>query len=339
MKDIIETLHSSPRLSEKTNIEGIWNFFPQFTRVEGKDVYLGDDAAAIDYNGNYLLLAAEGVYQPLLKSNPYLAGRTSVLTNVNDIYSMGGRPLAVLDVLSSSGVEEINQILSGIYYNATRYNVPVIGGHLSSESNESTLAVFILGRANKLLSSFNAKEGDDLVLVTSSTGRFYSKFNFWDSSGQLSERELIEHLEILPQLAEEELADAAKDVSMAGAIGSILMLLECSQKGAEIYIDNIFTPSGVGLHDWLLTFPSYGFVLALRVEKTLMVQKKFRDLGLLCEKIGKVHADQKVYFKDKDDEKELFWDLGQRPYMGIGKSNSKKVINGQAKRENRTDRC
>ena len=328
MKNLIKTLRSSPRLSEKTNLSNIWKNFPKFPIIEGKDVSLGDDAAAIEHDGHYLLLAAEGVYQPLLQSNPHLAGRTSVLTNVNDIYSMGGRPIAVLDVLFSSSVEQVNQVLSGIYENASRYNVPVVGGHLNIESKNSALAVFIVGKAKKLLSSFNAREGDDLVLVTNKTGKFYSEYKFWDSSSELSDSEVVRQLEILPLLAEEGAADSAKDVSMAGAIGSILMLLECSEKGAEIFIDDISTPNGIELEDWLLTFPSYGFVLSLRTDKTAKVHENFNKLGLLCEKIGKVNAEQKVYFTGEEGVREIFWDLQQQSFLGFNKSDSKKVING-----------
>ena len=44
-------------------------------------------------------------------------------------------------------------------------------------------------------------------------------------------------LELLPQLAEDGLCDAAKDISMAGTLGTALMLLECSQVGARIDLD------------------------------------------------------------------------------------------------------
>ena len=316
MGELIRLLRYSARLNEKTNIADVWNFFPRFAVVGGKQVRLGDDAAAIEHDGgSYLLAAAESVYRPLLKSNPCLAGKTSVLTNVNDIYSMGGRPLAILDVLCSADVGETDEILSGIRDNAERYNVPVIGGHLSAEAGESTLAVFILGKATRLLSSFNASEGDDLVMAVGGKGKFYPGFNFWDSSSVLSKTDALRHLEILPELAEEELADAAKDISMAGAVGSVLMLLECSRKGAEIHVDDIPTPSGVGLTEWLVTFPSYGFVLSLRAEKTARVRRKFRDHGLLCEKIGEVRAERKVYFKNRDNHRELFWDLEPGYYM------------------------
>ena len=134
----------------------------------------------------------------------------------------------------------------GIYDNAERYNVPVIGGHLSGEASELTLAVFILGKARKLLSSFNAREGDDLVMVVGGEGRFYSGFNFWDSSSGLTKTDALRHLEILPELAEEKLADAAKTSAWLALSVLVLMLLECSRKGAEIHIDDIPVPRASG---------------------------------------------------------------------------------------------
>ncbi|MGH7806548.1 MAG: AIR synthase related protein, partial [Thermodesulfobacteriota bacterium] len=133
MQDLISALRSSPRLNQKRKLQALWGLLPQVCQVNSSDVILGDDAAAIKTQDGYLLLAAEGIYPLLLKSNPYLAGRTSVLTNVNDIFAMGGRPLAVLDVLFGSDVEEVKEVLRGIRDNASRYSVPVVGGHLTEE--------------------------------------------------------------------------------------------------------------------------------------------------------------------------------------------------------------
>ena len=159
-------------------------------------------------------------------------------------------------------------------------------------------------------------------------GKYYSNYKFWDSSSELSNRRLIRELEVLPELAEEELADSAKDVSMAGVIGSILMLLECSEKGADIYIDNFSLPSGVKLDDWLLTFPSYGFILATRADKTERVEQKFKNLGLQCEKIGKVKDDRKINFISGNGSSEIFWDFKRQSYIGLNSPGPMKVING-----------
>ena len=106
MRELIESLKSSEGLVQKKAISDIWKYLPTTSNINGEEVLLGDDAAAIKSDDHYLLIAGEGVYHPLLKSNPYLAGRTSVLANVNDIYSMGGRPIAIVDVLSSSNNNE-----------------------------------------------------------------------------------------------------------------------------------------------------------------------------------------------------------------------------------------
>jgi len=317
MQELISALRSSPRLTQKGKLKNLWHLVPQVSQVDGNDVILGDDAAAIKTQDGYLLLAGEGVYPPLLKSNPYLAGRTSVLTNVNDIYAMGGRPLAIVDVLFGSDLEEVNEVLRGISENASRYNVPVVGGHLTQEIGFSSLSVFILGRAENLLSGFNAEVDDDLVFVSNFNGGFYSGFNFWDSSSNLSGEEAIRQLELLPQLAEEGLADTAKDVSMAGLIGSTLMLLEGSGKGAEIYVDKVPAPFEVPLKEWFLTFPSFGFILSLRPNNTLKVKERFRKLDLVCERIGKVISGHHLFFVSDTGERNLFWDLSVEPLIGL----------------------
>src|ERR1700758_4705461 len=163
MQELISALRSSPRLNQKRRLKNLWHLLPQVSKVQGNDVIIGDDAASIKTQDGYLLLAAEGVFPPLLKSNPYLAGRTSVLTNINDIYAMGGRPLAIVDVLFTSDSREFSEVIRGIRDNAYRYKVPVVGGHLTEDADFSSLSVSILGRAKRLLSGFYADVDDDLI--------------------------------------------------------------------------------------------------------------------------------------------------------------------------------
>ena len=48
---------------------------------------------------------------------------------------------------------------------------------------------------------------------------------------------------------------AAKDVSMAGLVGSLAMLLEPNRLGVEVDLDLLPVPAGVPLGDWLGCFP------------------------------------------------------------------------------------
>ena len=327
MQNLIRILKSSTRLVQKQYLAGLWRYFPLSPRIDGNDILLGDDAAAIKSGDGYLLLAAEGVYQPLLDSNPYLAGRTSVLTNVNDIYAMGGRPVALVDVIFSRDEASAGEVLRGIRDNAERYGVPVVGGHTTLDAESGSLSVFILGKAGRLLSGFGALEGDDIIFASGLEGKFYPEFNFWDSSSGLAEGALRRQLEILPELAEGGLADAAKDVSMAGLIGSALMMLEGSKAGAEIYLDRIPAPEDVPLQKWLLTFPSYGFVISSRPEKTQDIKDRFGEAGLVCETIGRVINDSRVFFTD-GGEKAVFWNFNEEPLIGVNPSGTAQVDNG-----------
>jgi AIR synthase-related protein len=315
--ELISRLRGSLWLTQKRELQRLWRVLPQTCNVDGEEVLIGDDAAALRTADGYLLLAAEGVYPPLLESDPYMAGRASVLANVNDIYAMGGRPTAILDVLFSRDDDEAELVLKGIQDNAARYKVPVLGGHLSPGAEGSALSVFILGKGRALLSSFNALPGDQLVFVFASEGRFLNGYKFWDSSSRLPDHQVLEQLELLPRVAEEGLADTAKDVSMAGLIGTALMLLEGSGVGAEIDLEKVPRPSEGPLEHWLLTFPSFGFLLSLRSASAPRVRALFRGAGLTCETIGEVTKDRRVFFVSPAGARKLFWDFNDSSLVGI----------------------
>lgn len=96
----------------------------------------------------YLLLAAEGMWPLLVETEPWFAGWCAVLTNVSDIYAMGGRPIAVVDTLWSQSVSATQSLCDGMKAAAQVYNVPIVGGHTNSRSPYNALSVAILGRAN-----------------------------------------------------------------------------------------------------------------------------------------------------------------------------------------------
>jgi hypothetical protein len=96
----------------------------------------GDDAAVIPLKDEYLLLAADGMMTRLLQNEPYAAGKASVMVTVNDIYSMGGRPLAMVNVLASGDPEHRSKVIDGIRKGCEKLNVPMVGGHLHPDAPE-----------------------------------------------------------------------------------------------------------------------------------------------------------------------------------------------------------
>jgi AIR synthase-related protein len=279
-------------------------------------VAVGDDCAAIrDANGEgYLLFAIEGFLDDFVQAMPWFAGYCGVMVNVSDICAMGGRPMAVVDALWAQDSKGADDVLRGLAEASTRYGVPIVGGHSNNRSARGQLAVAIIGRAKKLLTSFNARPGDKLMMAIDLRGAYEGANPFWNASTHAPARRLRADIELLPLLAESGLCDAAKDISNAGAIGTALMLLECSKVGAAIDVLSIPRPEGVSLLRWLQSFPSYGYVFSVRPRHEADVQAHFESNGIPCATVGEVTSSPEVWLRH-GDAKALLWDVAAQPFI------------------------
>lgn len=316
--DLVAGLRASRGFRHKTDIVDVVSSLarrlPGGTRDLAQAVALGDDCAALADGDGYLLFAIEGMVSDFVSAMPWFAGYSSVMVNVSDIYAMGGRPLAVVDALWSRGIEPAHEVLAGMAAASVAYGVPIVGGHTNTRSDAAQLAVSIVGRAKALLSSFNAKPGDRLMMAVDLRGRFEEPYPFWNASVDAPGERLRADLECLPQLAESGLCDAAKDISMAGTLGTALMLLECSQVGARIDLDRIPKPADVPLERWVTAFPSFGYLLSVRAEHVEAVQALFDSRSLACAVIGSVDATRRAVVLQRDDAAVL-WDFNREPFI------------------------
>jgi AIR synthase-related protein len=278
----------------------------------------GDDCAAIPDGDGYLLLAAEGMLPLLVDEEPWFAGWCAVMVNVSDVYAMGGRPVAVVDTLWSQSAEYSKALWEGMQAAAQTYSVPIVGGHTNCHSSYNALSVSILGRANKLITSFDAQPGDRILLVSNFRGKPHPKHPFWNAATHADPVQLRGDLELLPQIAEADLCDAGKDISMGGIVGTLLMLLEASNCGAILDLDKVPCPNELSLEHWLSSFPSYGFLLSVRPENVVNVQAQFHTRELICEVIGEVTPTSKLVLQS-EIEQIVFWDLAYEPLTGFSK--------------------
>jgi uncharacterized protein len=253
----------------------------------GGQTRVGDDCAAIADGNGYLLFAAEGMLESFVADDPWFAGYSAVMVNLSDVAAMGGSPIAVVDVLWTPGSEESSAIWSGIAAASSAYNVPVVGGHTTwVKSGPTHLAAAVIGRAEKLLTSFEAKPGDDLVMVVDLRGTWRGAKPFWNASVEAPAAQLQDDLRILPRLAMSGLCHAAKDISNGGIIGTLLMLMNCSKVGAELWVDRIPKPPATALDRWLMAFPSYGYLLSVPNENSSNVLRLFAERDLAGDVIG-----------------------------------------------------
>ncbi|MDR3603809.1 MAG: AIR synthase related protein [Syntrophaceae bacterium] len=269
----------------------------------------GDDAAAIPWKDGFMLLAADGIMPMLLINEPYAAGKASVMVTVNDIYAMGGRPLAMVNVLASGDEDHRRKVVQGIRKGCEKLQVPMVGGHLHPDASPQApaLSVAILGWAQKVLHGYTAQEGDDLILAVDLNGKVgcHSVIS-WDANSGKTPQQLVHRLEALPIIAENNWAHAAKDISNAGIIGTISIMMENSGKGADIDLESIPNPPEIAFSDWLFSFQSFGFALSVPPHQSTQVIGLFHERNITATVIGKVLDQPRIKIIRGSDEETLF---------------------------------
>lgn len=342
VSEVVRALRASRGFAHKRDISAVTDILARampagrrdLTLAAREGVLLGDDCAAIPDGHGYLLFAVEGLVEDFVAAMPWFAGYSAVMVNLSDIAAMGGRPIAVVDALWSAGTAQAEPILQGMAAASAAYGVPIVGGHSNQQAPRAQLAVAVLGRAQALLSSFAARLGDTLVMAVDLRGQWEGDYPFWNASTRAPSGRLRDDLALLPELAEAELCAAAKDISMAGVLGTALMLAECSRVGLRIDLTALPHPPGHG-HDeapaaflrWLQAFPSYGYLLSVPPDRVAAVQARFLVRGLACAPIGVVEAGSSLWLQRgglagsaggamSPRDLALLWDWQREPFIG-----------------------
>jgi AIR synthase-related protein len=276
---------------------------------------VGDDCAAIPDNDGYLLFAIEGFMNEFVAKDPWFAGWCGAMVNVSDVAAMGGRPIAIVNAIWADSKTNAAPILSGLREASAAFGVPVVGGHTNVRTDRGQLSVAIVGRAKQLLTSFDARPGDRLIAAIDLRGRYREPFSNWEAATDAPHARLRADLEILPFLAESRLVQAAKDISQGGIVGTAAMLAECSAVGIQIDLNAIPKPDGVPLERWLLTFPSYGYLLSVSPDHHNQVIEAFRARDIACADIGAITPGSRLTISDGKST-ETIWDFQRQPLIG-----------------------
>jgi uncharacterized protein len=281
----------------------------------GSVVPVGDDCAAIPDGDGFLLLAIEGFMNEFVSGDPWFAGWCGVMVNVSDVAAMGGRPIAVVDAVWAASDADAAPVLTGVRAASEAFGVPVVGGHTNTRTDRGQLSVAILGRAQCLLTSFDARPADRLVAAIDLRGRYREPFWNWEAATDAPSARLRADLDLLPAISESGLAEAGKDISQGGLVGTAMMLAECSGVGVVIDVMRVPKPEGVALQRWLQTFPSYGYLLAVPPTSVPAVLARFTARGIAAADIGRVTPDRRVLLSD-GIATETIWDFTREPLIG-----------------------
>lgn len=223
----------------------------------GPSGFVGDDGAPVP--GTDVVAACDAVLPSMVERDPWWAGWCSVLVNANDLAAMGAAPVGLLDAVAAPTASLATRVMAGLRAAAERWEVPVLGGH-TQVGVPASLSVTMLGRTIDPVPGGGGRPGQDLTLVADLGGGWRQGYSGrqWDSTTARSPAEL-RHLH--GTVARSRPA-AAKDVSMAGILGTVAMLAESSGCGAVVDVSDLPKPPGATTADWLTCFPGFAMVLA-----------------------------------------------------------------------------
>ena len=271
----------------------------------------GDDGAVVSVGDHRLVVGGEAMFPPFVEADPGAAGFAAVLTNVNDLAAMGAEPLAIVDtIIGPRPAAEL--VLDGMRDAAEMYDVPIVGGHLTIREGPAAVSAFGLGRAERVLSVRNVTPGQALLLACCTEGLMRDDFPFF-ASFEHRRSSMAGDVRLFAKIASSGACVAAKDVSMAGLVGSLAMLLEARQAGATIELGAIPRPEGVAIERWLISFPAYSFLLCAPEDRVDDCRDPFLARDLTCEPIGRIDDTGRLAISDAGASEVLVDFLNERP--------------------------
>jgi selenophosphate synthetase-related protein len=288
---LAEHLRSHPALAAKAEIGLVREVLGEVGWVHGP----GDDGAVVPGvdardRGSappaQVVVCGEAILPDFVAGDPYGAGVAAVLTNVNDLAAMGAVPSAIVDtVVGSSALAR--EVLRGMADASAMYDVPLVGGHLTVHEGPPSVSAFGVGHAEVALSTTRVRPGQTLLVAGCTEGAMRDDFPFFRSY-DVRGPAMAGDVRLLARLASTGACVAAKDVSMAGLVGSVAMLLEWSRLGVTLDLDVLPRPAGVSMAAWLTCFPAYVFLLCTPADRAGECIEAFRERGLEAAVVGTV---------------------------------------------------
>ena len=202
-----------------------------------------DDAAVYRLSEDDAALLTVDFFTPIV-DDPYDFGRITAANALSDIYAMGGRPVAAMNLLAfpcSMGPDLVGEVVRGGAEKVTEAGAVVVGGHtIEDEEPKYGMAVFGLVHPEKVVRNRGSHAGDVLFLTKPlGTGIFGTALKS-GLEDEESAREVIESMAELNARACEAMHEvgvrAATDVTGFGLLGHLHEMLVASDCSAVVDI-------------------------------------------------------------------------------------------------------
>jgi len=215
------------------------------------DRWRGDDGVPVP-GGAGVVTCLDAITPSMVQHDPEWAGWCGMLVTAHDLAAMGAAPAGALDALAAPDRAHASRVIDGVRAGADALSLPVLGGH-TQLGVPAALSVTGVGHTLDPIPASGGRIGDAVTLTADVAGDWRPGYlgRQWDSSSWRTRDELAQMLSTVARTR----PHAAKDVSMAGVVGTLGMLAEASGCGAELDVGSIPRPSRATLSDWLTCFP------------------------------------------------------------------------------------
>ncbi len=219
----------------------------QLPAITDKNVLVGsnnaDDAGVYRITDDIAVVLTADYFTPIV-DDPYWFGAIAAANSLSDVYAMGGRPVAALNLASFPGeagfLPLAKKIMQGGIDKMTEAGVSIIGGHtIKDKEPKYGFAVMGMIHPNKIYDNSKAKKGDALILTKPiGTGVVSTGIK----AGMCSEEtisEITKSMAALNKRASEVMMEVgvstATDITGFGLIGHLSEVLAASECRAVLH--------------------------------------------------------------------------------------------------------
>ena len=296
--------------------------------TKGKNILVGpgENAGVIDVGNNQKLVFKIESHNHPSAIEPFQGAATGVGGILRDIFTMGARPIAVLNSLrfgnldKSSNIDLLKGVVSGIAHYGNCVGVPTVGGEIDfddSYSGNPLVNVMALGllETNEIVCSGAKNVGSPVLYVGNTTGRDgVGGASFASSeltSASLDDRPAVQ---VGDPFIEKSLIEAcldafktgdviaAQDMGAAGLTCSSAEMAANGKLGISIDLDLV--PSreeNMSSYQYLLSESQERMLFVVKEDKIDNLIEKFNKWGLYAKVIGEVIETNEVIIYHKSN--------------------------------------
>ncbi len=295
--------------------------------TKGKNILVGpgENAGVIDVgNGQKLVFKIESHNHPSA-IEPFQGAATGVGGILRDIFTMGARPIAVLNSLrfgnldKSSNISLLRGVVAGISHYGNCVGVPTVGGEIDfddSYSGNPLVNVMALGllETDEIVCSGAKEVGSPVLYVGNTTGKDgVGGASF--ASSELTTKSLDNRpaVQVGDPFIEKSLIEAcldafktgdviaAQDMGAAGLTCSSAEMAANGGLGISINLDLVpARENNMTAYEYLLSESQERMLLVVKKEKLNSLIKRFKKWGLFANVVGEVIPKKEVIISQKN---------------------------------------